>query len=103
VAQTKNVRTTTTIQAMVQTHLTLLVQEAFRFLESIALNVSAKENSVLRKCSVSPEKQRLIERRKKVKAAMKDKYMQLSLLTQIDNLDIEISRLMSLRENESDD
>jgi len=78
---------------------------AFRFLESIALNVSAKENSVLRKLlSLRTEKQRLIERRKKVKAAMKDKYMQLeSLEQQIDNLDIEISRLMSLRENESDD
>ncbi len=45
-----------------------------------------------------------MERRKKVKAAIKDKYMQLeSLEQQIDNLDIEISRLMSFRENESDD
>ena len=77
---------------------------AFRFLESNASNVKAKEDIVFRKLlSLRIEKQRLIERRKKGKVVIKDEYMQLeSLEQQIDNLDIEISRLMNLRENESD-
>jgi TolA-binding protein len=78
--------------------------KAFKFLESIALNNSVKENTVYRKIlSLRTEKQKLKERRKKVKATIKEKYMQLeSLEQQIDNLDIEISRLERLKSNESD-
>jgi chromosome segregation ATPase len=78
--------------------------KAFKFLESIAVNNSVKENTVYRKIlSLRTEKEKLKERRKKVKATIKDKYMQLeSLEQQIDNLDIEISRLERLKSNESD-
>jgi chromosome segregation ATPase len=77
---------------------------SYKFLESIAQKCSAKENSVYRKIlSLKTERQKLRERRKKVKAAIKEKYMQLeSLETEIDSKDIEISRLESLKEAESE-
>ena len=83
---------------------TVVKSRAFQFLESIAIKNNVKENSVYRKIlSLRTEKQKLRERRKKVKATIKEKYMQLeSLEQQIDNLDIEISRLEQLKSNESD-
>jgi len=77
---------------------------AFRFLESVAQNRKTHENSVYRKVlSLRTERQRIRERRKKVKVAIKDKYMQLeSLEQQIDNLDIEIARLERLKDDDPD-
>jgi predicted nucleic acid-binding Zn-ribbon protein len=76
----------------------------YRFLESIAQNSSSKENSVYMKIlSLRTEKQKLRERRKKLKAAIKDKYMNLqSIEQQIDIIGIEISRLESIKEKDSD-
>ncbi len=77
---------------------------AYRFLESIAQNSSSKENSVCRKIlNLRTEIQKLGERRKKVKASIKDKYMNLeSIEQQIDDINMEILRLEKLKEKESD-